>query len=209
MHWCVEETSLSQCAHPRWSYEEALKKVNAASAAFAIAQKAMNHIIFVFVLLSLLAGCSPTRGNEYAVHLDVAFTAAETQAFLDGMSDWESNTRARFHPEIGSCPGEHDGQICAMVSGPLGNAPDGGGVMWASTRDANLHDGGTIRVDVDLFRSGRLTGDQFRQMAAHELGHALGLPHLAPFTLMAAANAYSSPVVTLDDVYEYNNLRAR
>ena len=156
----------------------------------------------IFVVLGLLAGCAPTRGREYVVHVDPAFTPDEKIGIANAMDDWEQHARVRLDMQDGGCPGHQDGHICIAPSGLL--LGDSGVV--GLTNAANLYDGGMIRIEIAPFRVGIRTVVQFQSVVAHELGHAFGLPHLRYGTLMFAANSVG--YVTVDDVYAFNDLRS-
>ena len=130
----------------------------------------------------VLAGCggaSPVRN----VYIDPAFTAVQATAARAGVQMWrdtspdvlilnettsESASDVRIYSES-HCPHE-------MINGGSGN-PD---------LADELHGVICVRADPYLEQTGYATDALRAKVVGHEMGHALGLPHMPEPSIMAA-----------------------
>jgi matrixin len=172
------------------------------------------------VSIALLLGCNVVPGNEYEVEVDPSFSASATTAILAGLDDWSSKVPVTFHTIVTPCSGVHDHRICvhasdgatvdqesAAVGLPTGNAgvtrTVHGSGRRGDTGGISGVDGGETWLAID--RINDVPGN-FQMVAAHEMGHAMGLVHhLSAQCLMDPGNV--SPTVANDDIDQWYFVR--
>lgn len=146
-------------------------------------------------LFALLAACSPLRYPErtFSVHydlvVDTAFTVAQVEAVADAADDWARATEglsftiynapcAQFTPDAATCvEPQHSKDFACGGDKFIG--------CWTE---------GHIGLDVWKMKK----PEELRLVAAHEIGHALGLEHDKSRTAMAYRVDLQSPPTCRD-----------
>lgn len=142
----------------------------------------------------LLVACTPVSYPEryFSVHydliVDTAFTEAETEAIADAADDWAQATEGlTFTVYDKPCASfKLDGATCIEPQRSKDLACGEGKFIGCYTD-------GHIGLD-----SWKLDAVEIRLVAAHEIGHALGLEHDRPKTAMAYRLDLQSPPTCRD-----------
>jgi hypothetical protein len=167
--------------------------------------------IAVLALAAALAGvaCDPIQhaGTDYTVTVAPGFSPAQTEAIMAACGQWQDALGDRLHATVslGPCDdGKGDHVVCVY---PVTNA-------WIQAHEAGDM-GYTQRMfehdsaDSYLPTDDALTAPAFQRMAAHELGHAMGLEHTAEGTLMCADQGCAAFDVSPTDVLQWEATRGR
>ena len=137
---------------------------------------------------ALLVACAPVRYPdnpvhvEYEVVIDTSFTDAEAEIVARGITDWADATdNLVFKMYQAPCEQYRPAQsICVEAI----HTPCGHDDWWGCW----LKDARSIAID-----KWKLTDEELRIIAAHEMGHALGLHHGKRGTAMG----YRADLMTL------------
>jgi hypothetical protein len=151
---------------------------------------------FLIMILALLLGACARHPNEYTVSISPHFTADETQAIIAGLDYWRANVPVTFHVLISECQPHAGSDRFCFVPMHTGEHDTHPGITRIDIYDASA----TIMIDVD-----RAKYMQF--MSRHEAGHAMGLGHSSPGTVMCWSRQCASMTVTPEDAWQWNNLR--
>jgi hypothetical protein len=136
----------------------------------------MKGIIFALFLgvavlaaTVVLTGCGVPPSDRYAVYVDSAMTAAQSEAVLAAVDDWCSRVPVYVTVNVAPCKEANDREIrfCTATHGDLERLD---GSVSATTLADTL--GTTVYLDVVTIPENDLQG-----VAAHEMGHAMGLVH--------------------------------
>lgn len=141
------------------------------------------------VILALLLGCSSDNPDHH-YHLVIAsdFSPDQQQAIYDAASDWQTSTNG--YVTFDGAPSPND-VIHFYTATPSQIAFEfGGGYIGY---DQTSGQSSTISLLTSL------DAQTFHQTALHEIGHALGLVHTPPGTIMCADSACATLIVTCGD----------
>jgi hypothetical protein len=149
----------------------------------------------VKALALALSMCACSYGDRYGVSIDPAFSPAEQAAIIDAANEWRAAVGVELKTGVtASCSGL-DYEICVHRAASL-----------------TTNDQGDTRINVTMQRSDvyLLSAEpaRFKLSAVHELGHAIGLLHTQPWTVMWYA--LPSPItsaITCADKQQYWALR--
>jgi len=150
--------------------------------------------------LLCLAGCAHVTGHRYLVEVDPSFSPRDIEAIQDAALSWEAAVHGLELPlVIASCHDITAGTICFHASGASEVTARSGVPMAEGHTDWNDAGGETwMRVPSSRW---------FKQEVAHEMGHAMGLPHDRKGTLMYFSASGESPTPTAEDVAEWLAVR--
>jgi hypothetical protein len=173
--------------------------------AFAVVARAW----LVAVAAPMLAGCAAPRGlgEHYTLSISPRFTAEQTDSIIAGATEWSRATVGLtfefvvsecMHGVLGEsvCIHPSDRRACnnEYASGCATGHPGDGIAIITAEIAAQAAD------DVE----GKAV---FHHTAMHELGHAMGLAHSKPGTLMNGDYWTAADHVTSDDVAQFWTLR--
>ena len=160
--------------------------------------------LLAFSFVFLASGCCAVLGNikgtQYSVYIDPKFSVDQQAAIVSAAQSWEAVTSARFTFQVGPCGGVHDGEICVLVASPGTLSPGQMGATVVETFPSV--DGGESALDATVTDE-----SEFQQLAAHEIGHAMGLVHTARGTLMFWEAHGQAHTPTPADVAQWSSLR--
>ncbi len=139
--------------------------------------------------------------------VDPAFAPDETAAILAGVERWAAAIpELRLTTTVAACQTPAPDEVCLH---PAHQPPDPADDVVGSTYPGSADDS-TVLIYVDRIRA---TGWDFgiltEQTTAHEIGHAIGLRHSHPGTLMAADVPDQAHTVTADDVAQFWAVRGK
>lgn len=130
----------------------------------------------------LLTSCTLPFDRDFEVHVDPSFTAEQRADIVAGAQLWSDVV-----PEIHFSPEAHLRTIHIWTKATCPYELEAGNLGYSSaSRD--------ICLDVGRVPPGRLP-----RIAAHELGHSMGLQHSLPPSIMAIGND-TAPAPTAQDV---------
>lgn len=162
----------------------------------------MRHVAALIACLAV-TGCAGPRGEHYTVAIDPAM-AEETPVILAALDDWSGNTAVTFTTVIAACPGLKDGLICIVRDdgGVTARGVTAGGLRTlAYTHVDSAIDGGIVHLDLSH------PTWPMQTIAAHEIGHAMGLQHTGPGAIMSVDLPHASLTVTSEDAAQWRSLR--
>ncbi|HTQ48757.1 MAG TPA: hypothetical protein VMI75_38630 [Polyangiaceae bacterium] len=156
-----------------------------------------------------MVGCAPDYPDHYIVQIDPGFTPDQQEQVLEAVAQWNAalpvaeslgGTQPALSPIVGPCLLDElaPGTLCVM---PEPGAPEGGEVEGKGGCDESGV--GLVYLYPDAI-PGSLS-----QAAAHELGHAMGLGHLAAGNVMCASPGCASLTVQAGDAAAWKAVRGR
>lgn len=176
---------------------------------------------FIVIAFFFLMGCN-SPGTNYDVIIPDNIPTAWQQAMVQGCANWvdslnTSTLPLQLHPVIGgTCTGAAY-EICLHNSTEANNFSLAGSATLENTLaltqvDYKQHSDIYISEDIDAKEN--LTPFQQTQTMMHELGHAMGMFHTQPETLMCWAQTCALSTVepdavrpTCDDIAQWMSVR--
>jgi hypothetical protein len=156
-----------------------------------------TRVALTLVATALSAGCAPLP-DRYDVRVSDQFTDEQIAGIRQAVDAWNAGLGAHvLSVEVGS-PCDPAPDVCVQPTTlAANNARSGGTETWGYTQKERW-----VYLDTDAVPEA-----DFPQVAAHELGHAMGLVHTGPGTLMCASAKCASPTVTQADDDQWYELR--
>jgi hypothetical protein len=161
-------------------------------------------------------GCN-VLSNSYSITIDPAFSRGQKADIIAAVEEWENQlpgVLTILAISTGPCTGAgrelciHRSTLAAVTAQIDAINPNYShtGTYLANTRRDRFMD--KAETDVSDDYDSTFSGHTFQQVIAHELGHALGLEHIAGHNLMYWSTVDWSPTLTCDDVAQYLSLRS-
>ena len=147
--------------------------------------------------LFLLTGCYTVHVDSYTVYISPDLTPAHAIEVMHGMDSWQEMSAGMitFTPVVSDHQCVMTGEICVRpVTYDLGNGKVG-------YTDRSAEDASNIVLDESV------PDEEFHPLVRHELGHALGLNHTGPGTVMCGDYYCGSKDVTCADAQYAMSLR--
>jgi hypothetical protein len=155
-------------------------------------------IRFLPIAALALIGCF---GSDYTTHLDTGFAPSVLAATKAAAADWEANVPVKITVADGACPpGAHaNGLICMHPVALLPSLP------W----EPGITLGFTILTDMWIAETlaEKMSPALLQRLIAHEMGHAMGLEHTGPGTLMDPYSDEGALTVQPADAQQWLNIR--
>lgn len=152
-------------------------------------------ICCVLVSLSSCTYWEPSPDHHYNLWIDDKFSDAQANDITVAATEWQklSNDFITFNG-FSSSPDAPDTIAIYAVDGFQLNRDCGGDSVLGCQWDEG--------VNSKIYADASLSGDSFLQMVRHEMGHALGLAHTAPNTIMCADNSCASLTIQCADIQQ-------
>lgn len=163
------------------------------------------------LLFIAIISCTVSPGYTYSVVIDPSFSSEDKAAIIAGLQGWEHITDGEFSVSsisYGSC-NSNVNQICFVPS--TENQVDRlrgstkGDVIGLTLRSYS-NDNSVIYIPLDA--TAGLPPNVMTTLAAHELGHALGLDHTQTGTVMCWTYSCQAPLPTCDDYQQWKDVRS-
>lgn len=149
----------------------------------------MRKALIAF-LLACGGGWQPNPSHHY--HLEIApgdFSSDQVAAILDAANEWQSSSDA--YVTFDGAPATEDTIVFHARTPDAMLAEFGGGAIGN-----NAYEGQSSNIDLVM----TLDAETFHQTVIHEIGHALGLIHTTPGTIMCANTQCATLIVTCGDL---------
>lgn len=166
----------------------------------------------VRALAALVLTSCVGHGDFYWVHLDPAFTPDQAGKVLDAMQAWELAVPVSLAPDVRTCSGAHNSEICIHASNHAElmardvPSPGQSSNPLGLTAGGINSNGAEIYIDVPGIEGTQYAAN-FTQIVEHELGHAMGLKHMTPGHLMAPFIEDMADGPTCGDVQQWQEVR--
>lgn len=185
--------------------------------------------ILLFLSLLFITSCAQ-RGDHYNLYIDPTFNAEQQNAIINAANSWTNYDSGQLHRNItfsvsignNNCPdalgiigGGEWHSICVIPSTIKINSSynyNKIGTNLGITSFVDAFDGGTVRLAMDGISSVAIyDADAYdyilQRVAAHEIGHGMGLVHLKEEnTLMNAYYNNSAAYPTALDIQQLDDL---
>lgn len=155
----------------------------------------------VAAALALVALVTVFAGYSQHEHLTLAGDVNDD--VQQAANDWSRAVGVRFGRGASTCEGVETGVICVHIVSDEQFADLGYDANTLGVTHTDLKHSG---AEMWVRRNGG-GGVAVLPVLRHELGHALGLHHSAPGTLMSPSQDVGSPTITVDDVAQYHLIR--
>jgi Matrixin len=164
-----------------------------------------NNRVFLGAMMAVgLMGCAPAApAMAYRVCFAQTFTPAEVEAGLGAIDDWTWNIpQLKLTAQTGGeCGIENGADPTIDVAPGMHNEGTGGLTFYYRNYDREY---GLVTIDTWLEGN---PGFVLQQVFAHEFGHAMGLVHTGPGTIMCWSTACQPQGVSAGDIAQWWSIR--
>ena len=176
----------------------------------------------LIALLILTAGCSMRPRDKFRVEMDPAFSAEQQEDLLQAMQDWQTSvapdplildvwigdeycSRSACNDVITIHPSDLE---TVEALGDNSNSEDLGVTIY--NWHPNAFEGEVYWADIYLIPKADSTEHStavWNQETRHELGHAFGLNHTGPGSVMCKNAVCASEEISAEDVWQFRQVR--
>jgi predicted Zn-dependent protease len=146
------------------------------------------------LLVLAFAACSgwqPNPTHVYHLEIDSQFSAAQYQAIADAATEWQQSSAN--YVTFDFVPSANDVIAFRATSVAQIRTEFGGGAIGYTE-----YEGQSSNIDLGT----SLDAEMFHQTALHEIGHALGLKHTTPGTVMCMDTTCATLEITCGDLVQ-------
>ncbi len=165
------------------------------------------NIIATFGLLPILMGCLAKPSWHYDVEIDSAFTPDQIDLIYQALDNWQTVSQGQASFTVtrvtdNPCQHQNNHSFCFtsttldVVQSRCNKSGISGCTVYST-----LHDSAVISIETEYNSSYLL------QELQHETGHAMGLKHTGPGTIMCADASCAAKTVQCADVHQYEDIR--
>jgi hypothetical protein len=154
------------------------------------------------VLFALVAFLLPGCMGAGPYYVDERFTADEQERIREAAAMWQDATGGSaqfdlvFDQRVDIGEGERNAIVKVSAQAAFNRFPE----MVSDTRVALFHEGSSFHPAIIVVIGERVENDMLRPTMAHEMGHSLGLRHVAEKEALMFADLHNDPNKCITEV---------